>query len=148
MLVKPLPLLLAAHLALPLLLGSDVPRVWDGEAAFDPLEGEWQEVGATLGGAPVGFAPLPFAFHGGRVTVGQREDGESTGHFRFNPRQGAGQVTVTLTRGRLAGRTWRMLVRVDGDTLRFAFVSGAEEWPPGFEGADVIVSTYRRDRKK
>jgi hypothetical protein len=54
---------------------------------------------------------------------------------------------MIFSSGRLAGRTWKMLARLDGDALRRASVSGVAERPGGFEGADVIVSTYRRERR-
>jgi uncharacterized protein (TIGR03067 family) len=137
--VKPLRVL-AAVLFLPL-LGFDAPPPSDGETAFDPLEGSWSEVEITRDGKLVRFEPEFFHFQSGKVTQGENRKGI----YRFDQGQTPARLEMTFSSG--ACRTWRCLARLDGDSLKIAWLNNVGTWPPDFEGREVYISTFRRLKK-
>jgi hypothetical protein len=130
------------------LFGFDLTPSCDGETALDPLEGDWRLVKVMVGVTEVGFEPSHFSYHDGKVTTGAKAGvGESGGVYRFDRGRTPGRLVISFNEGRLAGTSWKVLTRHDGDILSLTFVSGAADWPPGLDGPNVIVATYRKEKK-
>jgi uncharacterized protein (TIGR03067 family) len=129
--------LLAALLVLTL-LGSDSTERYDGATERPELAGSWRYVSYEVGGRrATGY---------GTKTYRQRSFVyECDGHVVEGTfAAGAGKLDETFPQE--GGRVLKCIYRIDGDTLRIAYmVAGRGERPRGFDDMqDLAIDTYQR----
>jgi uncharacterized protein (TIGR03067 family) len=139
--------LFAALLVLPL-LGSDAPRGYeDGEAAADVLEGRWRKVRVVYGGQDLGASGQPLLTVRDGTFTWEGSTPATAGTYVLRPGTRPARVDQLPTSGPGKDDTWRMIYRVDGDTLLIAYTVSLREYPKGFDDPDAFVTTMRRERK-
>jgi uncharacterized protein (TIGR03067 family) len=137
--------LVCALLVLPL-LGSDLPKEYDGATRDTELEGSWRQVGAIWnGGVTEGMErEYVWTYHNGKETT--HLDGDLIAQRPFTVRASfrPGRMDCFETVGEHKGKTWRHIYRIEGDTLWIAHGPVDGERPRGFESANVYVGIYKR----
>jgi uncharacterized protein (TIGR03067 family) len=140
--------LLAALLVLPS-LGSDAPKEYDGTTEAG-LEGVWERVSATPAGGKAVIA-LPGecveTFRDGRWVYRHKGRLVSEGVYRADYTRRPCALDESTTAEHEAGITRRFIFRLDGDTLRTAFVPGSRERPKSFDETGAWVATWKRVAK-
>jgi uncharacterized protein (TIGR03067 family) len=141
--------LLAALLVLPS-LGSDSPKEYDGATARNELEGTWERVSA----APVGekaVISLPGecveTFRDGRWVYRHKGRVISEGVYTADSTRRPCAFDESTTAEHEAGITRRFIYRLEGDTLRIAFVPGSREYPKNFDQTGAWGATWKRVAK-
>jgi uncharacterized protein (TIGR03067 family) len=141
--------LLAALLVLPS-LGSDSPKEYDGATARNELEGTWERVSATPAGGKAVIA-LPGecveTFRHGRWVYRHKGRIVSEGVYRTDSSRQPAHLDESTTAENEAGITRRFIYRLEGDTLRTAFVPGSREYPKSFDETGAWVATWKRVAK-
>jgi uncharacterized protein (TIGR03067 family) len=141
--------LLAALFVLPS-LGSDAPKEYDGATGRDDLQGEWERVSAApVGGKAVISLPgeCVETFRDGRWVYRDKGRVISEGVYRADYTRRPCALDESTTAEKEAGQTRRFIYRVDGDTLRTAFVPGSREYPKSFDQAGAWGATWKRVAK-
>ena len=141
--------LLVALLVLPS-LGSDAPKGYDGATEVGELEGTWERVSAApVGGKAVISLPgeCVETFRDGRWVYRDKGRKISEGVYTVNYTRRPCALDESTTAEKEAGHTRRFIYRVDGDTLRTAFVPGSREYPKSFDETGAWVATWKRVAK-
>jgi uncharacterized protein (TIGR03067 family) len=142
-------LLAVALLALPS-LGSDAPKEYDGATERDELEGSWERVSAAPVGGKAAIS-LPGecveTFRDGRWVYKDKGRVISEGVYRADSTRRPCALDESTTAEKEAGQARRFIFRVDGDTLRTAFVPGSREYPKSFDQTGAWGATWKRVKK-
>jgi len=143
--------LLAGVLLVMPTLGSDTLREYDGEAVWDDgLQGTWQFVEGRSSGEIkilVPGGPVVRTFRRGRWEYRLNGELESEGVYATDTSRNPAYLDeTTMAEGQAAGKTRKLLYRIDGDTLRTAISSDGSERPDRFDESLYIV-TWKRVKK-
>ena len=143
--MRAIPLRFAALLVLPL-LGSDAPRgAGDGEAAVDGLEGRWRRVRVEYGGKDLGADSQRLLTARAGTFRWEGSSPATAGTYVLRPGTKPARVDQLPSSGPGTGDTWRMIYRIDGDTILIAYTADLREYPKGFDDPNVYVLTMRRE---
>jgi uncharacterized protein (TIGR03067 family) len=131
-------------------LGSDSPKEYDGATARNELEGTWERVSATPAVGKTVIA-LPGecveTFRDGRWVYRNKGRLVSEGVYRADDTRRPCALDESTTAEHEAGITRRFIYRLEGDTLRTAFVPGSRECPKSFDETGAWVATWKRVAK-
>jgi uncharacterized protein (TIGR03067 family) len=137
--------MLAGLLLVVPVLGSDVPREYDGTTESVGLEGTWRLIEITYGGVKHGAPLYVVTFRGGRYTV---SDGGKTleGTYRIDASRRPARLDQIASDGPGRGGVEKYIFQVDGDTLRLAFTYSEEgvDRPEQFTDRHTGIHTFKR----
>lgn len=127
-----------------MLLAFDSPRDYDDAVALERLEGTWSKVEVVYSGQNLGRSGHLFLIVGNGRFTWQGGGEATTGTYKVDPATKPARTEQLPTSGPGAGKTWRMIYQVNGDTLTIAYKLVISEYPSGFDDKDAFVTTMKR----
>jgi uncharacterized protein (TIGR03067 family) len=145
-------LALTGVVACVVLLGSDSPKGYDDKVEYaDGLQGSWKAVSMESSESPV---PLPLSvFEDTVVTFNKGHlvklvgSNEYRWTYKADPSKRPAHLDQYHSDER--GRVWKEIYRVEGDTLKIAYVStgGWDGRPTSFSDKNNFIVTYKRVKR-
>jgi uncharacterized protein (TIGR03067 family) len=135
--------LLAVLVLLPL-LGSDSTKEYDDRTEYAGIQGTWQLIESRSGGLWVRASKEVVCVYRNGGYVDQGSDGHIMiqGTYRID----STQSPPSLDHFPAGGGAHKWIYRVDGDTLRMACRTAANQRPKGFDEEELLILVYRRVR--
>ena len=132
-------------LAVALLAGAD-DKPKDDTA--EKLKGTWKLVKAEAGGKDVtaGLGEHTWTFDGEKVTA-QDKSQTHKGTYQLDATKKPVHLDVNGRDFIEKTGVWRLIVQVEGDTLKVAFVDNPDDRAKGFDDKDAIITTFKRVKK-
>ncbi len=131
-------------------LGSDSPNGYDDATERNSIEGTWERVstGQVGGKAVIGLpGECVETFRDGRWVCRFKGRLGSEGVYMADSTRRPCALDEATTAENEAGLTRRFIYRLDGDTLRTAFMQGSRERPKSFDETGAWVATWKRVAK-
>src|SRR5262249_44083665 len=131
-------LLAVVLLVLPL-LGSDLPKEYDGVTERDDVQGTWELVEWTFDGQSFGGeGTMVTNYRFGTKVVRYWDSRTITGRYRTDPTRTPPSLDEIRSDGDYQGQAIRWIYRVEGDTLRIAHLNmDPTRRPQTFHDKDV-----------
>ena len=130
------------------LLGSDVPKDYNGAMAADGIEGTWVRVAAEMDGRKLDIIAGSLTFQGGGRLLEERAGAAPrAGRFKLDAGPRPARLDIEYPSDP-PGLRRKFVCHVSEDTLKVGF---ALDWtaprPGGFAERGTIIVTYRRVKK-